>query len=122
MPWLVALEINKILKPGGITFHSSHFAWPVHESPWDFWRFTEEGFKVLFSSALGFKTKKTIYFGPLRMHPNNVVAGQENFPMYECYGGVSIFTQKIDEVNIDKFRWDVSLKDVLDPKSEYPRN
>ena len=35
---------------------------------------------------------------------------------------IIIFTQKIDEVNIDKFRWDVSLKDVLDPKSEYPRN
>src|ERR1043165_6505721 len=40
MPWVVAAEINKVLKIGGLTFHSTHFAFPLHERPWDFWRYT----------------------------------------------------------------------------------
>lgn len=36
MPWVVAMEINKLLEIGGITFHGTHFAWPLHEKPWDF--------------------------------------------------------------------------------------
>src|SRR5207248_4030080 len=55
MPWVVAAEINKVLKIGGLTFHSTHFAFPVHERPWDFWRYTGQALRVLFSPPLGFE-------------------------------------------------------------------
>ena len=38
MPWVVAREISKILRPKGITYHGTLFSWPAHERPWDFWR------------------------------------------------------------------------------------
>ena len=55
MPWVVAAEINKVLKVGGLTFHSTHFAFPIHERPWDFWRYTDQALRILFSPPLGFE-------------------------------------------------------------------
>ncbi|HSI62870.1 MAG TPA: methyltransferase domain-containing protein, partial [Candidatus Saccharimonadia bacterium] len=43
MPWVVAMEISKLLAVGGIAYHATPFAWPLHETPWDFWRYSHEG-------------------------------------------------------------------------------
>ena len=40
MPWKVALELNKVLKPGGMMLHTTHQTWPLHEEPWDYWRYS----------------------------------------------------------------------------------
>lgn len=47
-PWLAASEIIRILKPGGVTVHSTLFAWRYHPCPIDYWRFTAPGLKSLF--------------------------------------------------------------------------
>ena len=47
-PWLAAREIKRILKPGGVTVHSTLFAWRYHPCPIDYWRYTAEGLKSLF--------------------------------------------------------------------------
>jgi len=52
-PWKVALEINRVLKVGGIVFVSTHPVWPTHELPWDFWRFPVGGLSGLFSKRSG---------------------------------------------------------------------
>ncbi len=49
MPWLVAGEIARVLKPGGITFHTSVFTTRYQPMPEDFFRFTPEGMKALFA-------------------------------------------------------------------------
>ena len=55
MPWLVAPEIAKMLKVGGILFVETHFSFRAHERPWNFFQFSDMGLRVLFSSALGFE-------------------------------------------------------------------
>jgi hypothetical protein len=55
MPWLVAPEIAKMLKVGGLVFVETHFAFRAHERPWNFFQFSDMGLRVLFSSALGFE-------------------------------------------------------------------
>jgi SAM-dependent methyltransferase len=55
MPWLVAIEIAKLLKPGGIVFIETHFSFGSHERPWHFFQFSDMALKVLFSPALGFE-------------------------------------------------------------------
>ena len=47
-PWITAAEISRILKPGGVTVHSTLFSWRYHPQPVDFWRFSAEGLKSLF--------------------------------------------------------------------------
>lgn len=54
-PWIVAREINRILEPGGLVYHSAPAAWPGHALPNDFWRFSSEGLRVLFGPASGFE-------------------------------------------------------------------
>jgi len=120
MPWVVAMEINRVLAPGGITFHSSHFAWPLHEVPWDFWRFSDEGLKVLFSNALGFATRKAGMLFPVRIHPDEVVPEQRMLPLHPAFGGVAILAEKVAEVDEDRFRWRTSIDEILPPTSRYP--
>jgi SAM-dependent methyltransferase len=40
-------EVWRVLRPGGITVISSVMFFPIHAHPWDFWRFTPEGFNQL---------------------------------------------------------------------------
>lgn len=48
-------EMHRVLKPGGMLAISSLMFFPIHAHPWDFWRFTPEGFEKLlepFESSL----------------------------------------------------------------------
>ena len=47
-PWLVADEICRVLRPGGITFHTTVFTTRYQPQPEDFFRFTPDGLKSLF--------------------------------------------------------------------------
>lgn len=40
-------EVHRILKPNGILVISSVMKFPIHDHPYDYWRFTPEGFKSL---------------------------------------------------------------------------
>lgn len=55
MPWLVAIEINKMLKIGGLVFVETHFSFSSHERPWHFFQFSDMALKVLFNETLGFE-------------------------------------------------------------------
>lgn len=61
MPWVVAIEINKLFEIGGVTYHLTHPAWPLHERPWNFWRFSDDGLRVLFSKPMGFEIIKLLF-------------------------------------------------------------
>ncbi len=48
-------EIWRVLRPGGVVVMSSVMFFPIHAHPWDYWRFTPEGFGLLlapFESSL----------------------------------------------------------------------
>jgi SAM-dependent methyltransferase len=55
MPWKAVLEINRVMKPGGLLYISTHPTIPPHELPWDFWRYSEESFKTLLNASTGFE-------------------------------------------------------------------
>jgi SAM-dependent methyltransferase len=55
MPWLVASEIAKLLKVGGLVLVETHFSFSSHERPWHFFQFSDMALRVLFSEALGFE-------------------------------------------------------------------
>ena len=55
MPWIVAQEISKMLKVGGIVLVETHFSFSSHERPWHFFQFSDMALKVLFNKQLGFE-------------------------------------------------------------------
>jgi Methyltransferase domain len=59
MPWKVAVEMNKIMKVGGIVMVLTHHTWPLHEQPWDFWRFSDNAWHAIFNTYTGFRIIKT---------------------------------------------------------------
>ena len=54
MPWVVAQEIQKLLKVGGYLFVETHFSFSYHEGPWNFFQFSNMGLRALFNSGMGF--------------------------------------------------------------------
>lgn len=55
MPWKVVVELNRVLKPGGRVWVSSHQTIGLHDLPWDFWRFSRDSWSALFNSFTGFE-------------------------------------------------------------------
>jgi SAM-dependent methyltransferase len=49
-PTVVAKEIHRVLRSGGIVYADTPFLFPVHEGPYDFSRFTDSGHRYLFRS------------------------------------------------------------------------
>jgi len=50
-PWVIAAEIVRALKPGGVVYCEGPFVQWYHEDPKDYYRFTEDGLKELFSGC-----------------------------------------------------------------------
>jgi hypothetical protein len=64
MPWKVALEMNKVMKMGGLALVQSHQAWPIHDAPWDFYRYSKFGWHGLFNRFSGFKLVWSVHADP----------------------------------------------------------
>jgi len=50
-PWEAVREIRRILKPGGVCIITAPFMQPYHADPHDYYRYTFEGMKALFSEG-----------------------------------------------------------------------
>lgn len=118
MPWLVALEINKVLRPGGITFHQTHFACPLHEQPADYWRFTDQGLRSLFSPVVGFAEAECEFFEAVALHPAHRTPELLHLPSQPAHLQVAVLATKAAEVNEEKTRWSCELSDAA--SVQYP--
>ncbi|WP_278377261.1 methyltransferase domain-containing protein [Sphingobium yanoikuyae] len=58
MPWKVAIEINKILLPGGKVFSHSHQTWPDHDVPFVFSGFLIRPGAAFLMLIPGFKSER----------------------------------------------------------------
>lgn len=50
-PWQLIGEIRRILKPGGVLMMNVPFIYPLHEEPFDYYRYTEHALRRLASEA-----------------------------------------------------------------------
>ena len=55
MPWKFIIELNRVLKPGALGLFTTHQCWPLHDEPWDFWRFSDTAWAGLLNPATGFE-------------------------------------------------------------------
>jgi len=61
MPWVVAVELNKVLSVGGVAYIQSHPTWPLHDEPWDFFRFSKDAWHGIFNALTGFEILDSAY-------------------------------------------------------------
>jgi hypothetical protein len=106
MPWKVALELNRVLAPGGLVFTQTHQTWPIHEEPWDFWRFTRFAWQPLFNAATGFEILDAVVGEPARIHPYRTTSVTRLMPESPGYLGSASLVRKISDTTLS---WDVPL-------------
>ena len=116
MPWVAAVELGRVMKLGGLVYVQSHQTWPVHDAPWDFWRFSKFGWDTLFHSYSGFEVIAAEMGEPASVrahiqHPPTI--GLEDQPSFLFS---AVIARKIGESDL---RWEVPLDEVL-RGSRYP--
>lgn len=67
-PWLAALQVARVLRPGGVAYIATHHCFPIHGYPDDYTRWTTAGLAVLFEDA-GLGTVASGYCYPCRIDP-----------------------------------------------------
>jgi len=116
MPWKFVIELNRVLNIGAIGLFTTHQCWPVHDAPWDFWRFSDRSWTSLLNRFTGFEIIETAMG-----EPAFVVAQRchtvTNFGFHQ--GGFlasNVLFRKVSETTLT---WPVGLTDIL--SSSYPK-
>lgn len=116
MPWKVAIEMNKIMKPGGIAMILTHHTWPLHEQPWDFWRYSDSAWHGLFNGYTGFRVLATALGEPSSivshlLHATTLGLDTQPAPLFS-----GVIAEKTGK---SKARWDVETHQIL--ATHYPK-
>ena len=93
-----AAEIAKSLKINGHLLAQTHFSFSAHERPWDFFRFSDMGLKVLFNAAFGFECIEASMSNPV-VAKFGVIASDylRGRPVGNMYCHSSYFGKKVAE-------------------------
>ena len=109
MPWKAALSINRVLHVGGLVFIGTHQSFPVHDQPWDFWRFSDEAWKCLFNRATGFEVVEAALGEPAEMVALASHPAVWRIEEQRAYFTSNALMRKVGETTID---WPVEMSDL----------
>lgn len=119
MPWLAAVEIQKMLKVGGHVFVETHFSFSAHERPWHFFQFSEMGLRALFNDSLGFDLVDSGMSNPIAgFFAPGSDAELRHAPLTELYCHSEILCRKRCEV--EGFDWSKVSLDGIVEGTRYP--
>lgn len=68
-PWIVAEELGKITRLDGLLFLSTHYVFPFHGYPTDYFRFSREAIAELFCLKAGWQIIDSEYTCPCKIMP-----------------------------------------------------
>ena len=117
MPWKVAVEMAKVLKPNGLAMIFTHQTIGMHDLPWDFFRFSDSAFGALFNRATGFEVVATRMTGFMHVVP---AAWSERHRGGERAGGFELSSALVRKVGEPAVDWDVRVSDFT--ATSYPAN
>jgi Methyltransferase domain len=112
MPWKVVLEMNEVMRPGGIALIVTHQTCGMHDVPWDFWRFSDACWHGLFNRWTGFEILSTDVSFPTYIVPFLRLASFAGFEGAAGFYQSAVLARKIGEVD-HCVRWDVESTDVV---------
>jgi SAM-dependent methyltransferase len=115
MPWKVALELNRVLRTGGIAYIQTHQTLGMHDMPWDFWRFSDTAWDSLFNEYTGFRKHSTFLGGPMTLVP---AIYWDYWKGYEGAVGFSISSVLIEKTGPCTLTWDLDVTRAI--RGVYP--
>lgn len=120
-PWLAAAEINRALKLGGETVHVTHQSWPVHETPNDFFRMSDQALRSLFGTATGFEVVECGMAYPVAIVPPAQLRHADwlNVPLGRGFGQSYIRARKVAELDRVASLWGTQDLDRI--SQHYPK-
>jgi hypothetical protein len=112
MPWKVALEMNKVMAPGGFAFIFTHQSFPLHDEPWDYLRFSQTSWQAFFNEKTGFRILEAGVAEPVYL------VGQRWNPgvNHRLLPGMTVSSVLIEKISDTTLTWDVSS--IVD--TQYP--
>ena len=93
-PQLCGHNLMKMLNIGGIIYIQTHQTFPLHGYKYDYYRFSREALKSIFSKKMNMKTISTFFSHNCVIIPENVPAWND---VAESYLNVDYVGEKIDE-------------------------
>jgi SAM-dependent methyltransferase len=117
MPWKVVLELNRVLRSGGLLFTATHHTWPPHELPWDYWRYSRGAFQALLNEHTGFELLRVEEGLPALIVPMVADTPARNLARNPAPLAVSALARKIGPARSD-LSWELSAADVA--RGSYP--
>ncbi len=106
MPWKAVLEMNSVLKVGGRVLISSHQAFPLHDQPWDLWRFSDTAWYSLFNEATGFKIIETALGEPASVVAHLLHEVTNTLETQPAYLGSTVLVEKVGNTELS---WPVDV-------------
>jgi 2-polyprenyl-3-methyl-5-hydroxy-6-metoxy-1,4-benzoquinol methylase len=99
MPWVAAVEMLRVLKPGGVLGHMVPWVWPTHAQPNDFFRFSPEGLQALFSPEIGCSTVASgeSHFSRVVPNPDWRSPTHEDMPTLVSAGQTWIISTRVSD-------------------------
>ncbi|MDA0347445.1 MAG: hypothetical protein O3C43_02210 [Verrucomicrobia bacterium] len=115
MPWKAAIELNRIMRMGARAMFLTHQTWPLHDKPFDFWRYSSESWHALFNQSTGFKLVEAAMGD--EAHLTSTLQGSATlFPDDSvCYLASGVIVEKIGNTSLS---WDVPVDEIY--RGSYP--
>ena len=110
MPWKVAVELNKVLKIGGIGYILCHQVWPIHCEPWDYYRFSEHAWLSIFNKYSGFEIIDVSMSLPANLCSYVNTPGTDHNIKFSCYQASMVLFRKVYETQLE---WPVNTKEII---------
>ena len=103
------LEINRVLRPGGLCFVHTHQSLGMHDLPWDFWRFSDTAWHGLFNRYSGFEILDTSLDEPLHLVPTVYTDHWKGYEGSIGFGTSLLLARKTGESTL---RWEVPAREI----------
>lgn len=97
----VVLELNRVLVPGGLVFINTPQTWPLHDEPWDFWRFSIHAWPALFNPMTGFEIVEVAQGEPARIHALWDSPVARDMPDSPAFLGSNVIARKVGDTSLD---------------------
>ncbi len=117
MPWKVAVEMNRVMRTGGIAFVYSHQTVALHDLPWDFLRFSSHSWAGLFNAHTGFEIISTDMSYLVHVVPSVFPDPPIDAERTGGFMASAVLARKIGPSRVD---WPVPMGEVID--TMYPTN